>query len=67
LKERPPPAPAGPVAAAAAPASGGGRFAARAEEGCSRRAGEQETVECSVALDKEAVQTWIYPSEFVTA
>uniref|UniRef100_A0ACD5W8L3 Uncharacterized protein n=1 Tax=Avena sativa TaxID=4498 RepID=A0ACD5W8L3_AVESA len=69
-KDRPPPAPVVPVVVAVAPASGGGRFAVRYEEGCSRRAGDEDAVvegACAVALDHEAVQTWIYPSEFVTA
>jgi Fanconi anemia group M protein len=56
------------VAAAVPPASRGGRFAARPDEGCSRGAGREEVAEgaCAVALDHEAVQTWVYPSECVT-
>ncbi|XP_051179872.1 DEAD-box ATP-dependent RNA helicase FANCM isoform X1 [Lolium perenne] len=63
-KERPPPAPVVPVAAAVPPASRAGRFAARPDEGCSRSAGREEVAEgaCAVALDHEAVQTWIYPT-----
>ncbi|KAM0842711.1 hypothetical protein ACQ4PT_058168 [Festuca glaucescens] len=63
-KEWPPPAPVVPVAAAVPPASRGGRFTARPDEGCSRSAGGEEIAEgaCAVALDHEAVQTWIYPT-----
>ena len=64
-KDMPSPAPVPPVVA---PASRGGRSGVRSDEGCSRRAGEEETVErdCAVALDHEAAQTWIYPSELLT-
>jgi len=51
-------------AAPAAPAGGQKRPAARTKKGCSRRANvEVELDPCAVALDHEAVQTWIYPSE----
>lgn len=49
--------------AAVAPAGGRKRPAARANKGCPRRANvEVELDPCAVALDLEAVQTWIYPS-----
>jgi len=67
------------VAPAPAPAGGRGRPAARAGKGCSgrgrgKRAGKgcsrRPNVEvdygpCAIALDHEAVKTWIYPSEGV--
>ncbi|RCV37375.1 hypothetical protein SETIT_8G057700v2, partial [Setaria italica] len=47
----------------AAPAGGRKRPAARANKGCPRRANvEVELDSCAVALDLEAVQTWIYPT-----
>ncbi|RLM58379.1 uncharacterized protein C2845_PM18G02260 [Panicum miliaceum] len=50
-------------AAPAAPAGGRKRPAARTKKGCSRRANvEVELAPCAVALDHEAVQTWIYPT-----
>ncbi|EMS61896.1 hypothetical protein TRIUR3_19526 [Triticum urartu] len=63
-KERPPPVPGVPVAAAVPPGGGGAHFAVRGDEGCLRRGSEEEVAEgsCTVALDHEAVQTWIYPS-----
>ncbi|CAL4989159.1 unnamed protein product [Urochloa decumbens] len=49
--------------AAAAPAGGRKRPAARASKGCPPRANvEVEFDPCTVALDHEAVQTWIYPT-----
>ncbi|XP_037421788.1 DEAD-box ATP-dependent RNA helicase FANCM-like isoform X1 [Triticum dicoccoides] len=63
-KERPPPVPGVPVAAAVPPGGGGAHFAVRGDEGCLRRGSEEEVAEgsCTVALDHEAVQTWIYPT-----
>jgi fanconi anemia group M protein len=63
-KERPSPAPAVPVAAAVPPGGVGAHFAVRRDEGCLRGGSEEEAAEgsCTVALDHEAVQTWIYPS-----
>ncbi|OEL13230.1 Fanconi anemia group M protein [Dichanthelium oligosanthes] len=50
-------------AAPAAPAGGRKRPAARASKGCPRRTNvEVELDPCAVALDHEAVQTWIYPT-----
>nr|CAB3489337.1 unnamed protein product [Digitaria exilis] len=47
----------------AAMAGGQKRPAARASKGCTRRANvEVELDPCAVALDLEAVQTWIYPT-----
>ena len=66
-KGLPTPALVAPAVADVAPAGRGGRAGVRADEGCSRRAGEEENAEvaCAVALDHEAAQTWIYPSELV--
>ncbi|XP_044980617.1 DEAD-box ATP-dependent RNA helicase FANCM isoform X2 [Hordeum vulgare subsp. vulgare] len=63
-KERPPPAPSVPVAAAVPPGDGGTHFAAHGDVGCLRRGSQEEVTEgsCTVALDHEAVQTWIYPT-----
>ncbi|WVZ53855.1 hypothetical protein U9M48_004750 [Paspalum notatum var. saurae] len=56
-------APAVPVAPARGRGRGRGRPASRAGKGSSRRANvEVEFGPCAVALDHEAVQTWIYPS-----
>ncbi|WVZ53853.1 hypothetical protein U9M48_004741, partial [Paspalum notatum var. saurae] len=56
-------APAVPVAPAGGRGRGRGRPASRAGKGSSRRANvEVEFGPCAVALDHEAVQTWIYPT-----
>jgi fanconi anemia group M protein len=48
----------------AAPAGGQRRPQVRAGKGCSRPVVEEVSYDpCAVALDYEAVQTWIYPSE----
>ncbi|CAM0874689.1 unnamed protein product [Alopecurus aequalis] len=63
-KDKTTPAPAAPVVAAVPPASRGGHSGVRADEGCSWRVGEEDVAEgaCAVALDHEAAQTWIYPT-----
>ncbi|KAL6658464.1 hypothetical protein ACP70R_004050 [Stipagrostis hirtigluma subsp. patula] len=51
---------------AVAPAGGRQRPGGRTGKGCSRRAVQEVTYEpCAVALDHEAVQTWIYPTNMV--
>lgn len=53
-----------PAAAAPAPTGGRGRPRARAGKGRSRPVVQEVSYDpCAVALDQEAVQTWIYPSE----
>ncbi|KAG8091133.1 hypothetical protein GUJ93_ZPchr0011g28079 [Zizania palustris] len=63
-KERAPPVPAPrPTAGPLAPRGARGRSGVRASDGCSRVADEEIVVNpCAVALDHEAVQTWIYPT-----
>nr|CAB3491106.1 unnamed protein product [Digitaria exilis] len=52
----------------AATAGGRKRPAARARKGCTPRANvEVELDPCAVALDHEAVQTWIYPRKIIFA
>ncbi|CAO2148005.1 unnamed protein product [Urochloa humidicola] len=54
---------AAPAAAAAAPAGGRKRAAPHAKKGCLRRANVDVDFDpCAVALDHEAVKTWIYPT-----
>ncbi|KAL5204525.1 hypothetical protein ABZP36_009396 [Zizania latifolia] len=63
-KERAPPVAAPqPAGGPLAPRGARGRPGVRAGEGCSRGADEEIVVNpCAVALDHEAVQTWIYPT-----
>ncbi|KAL6870796.1 hypothetical protein ACP4OV_014644 [Aristida adscensionis] len=61
---QPPPPRPPPAAAAAPPARGRGRPGFRAGKASARRVVREVTYDpCAVALDHEAVQTWIYPME----